>query len=83
MPEPSSLDDAPTYLVPKMGEFAVSNTAFYTSLYITDIEPPKPKLEAIPKVEIREQIDPFSDVVSDGDDASLPAIGVFAPIWIS
>lgn len=69
-------DDAPTYLVPKMGEFAVSNTAFYTSLYITDIEPPKTKLEADPKVEITEQIDPFSDVADTGVDASAPAIGV-------
>lgn len=69
-------DDAPTYLVPKMGEFAVSNTAFYTSLYITDIEPPKAKLEAKPKVEITDQIDPFAELADTGENATAPAIGV-------
>ncbi len=68
--------DAPTYLVPKMGEFAISNTAFYTSLYITDIDPPKTKLEAKPRVEITDQIDPFAELAGAGDDATAPAIGV-------
>ncbi|WP_373635050.1 hypothetical protein [Yoonia sp. SS1-5] len=69
-------EDAPTYLVPKMGEFAVSNTAFYTSLYITDIEPPKTKLEADPRTELAEPLDPFAKTAESGADASTPAIGV-------
>lgn len=77
MPDLTAEDaDAPTYLVPKMGEFAISNTAFYTSLYITDIEPPKTKLEADPRVEITDQIDPFADLSGAGDEAKAPAIGV-------
>lgn len=33
-----------TYLVRKMGEFAVSNTAFHTLLYITDLHLPEAEL---------------------------------------
>ncbi|PTX57843.1 hypothetical protein C8N43_2516 [Litoreibacter ponti] len=64
-------DDAPTYLVPKMGEFAVSNTAFYTSLYITDINEPPSELTPI-----EAQIDPFATISEDGENANTPAVGV-------
>lgn len=62
---------ATTYLIPKMGEFAVSNTAFYTSLYITELD--GAGAEPTP---LERPIDPFEELGDAGAGADRPAVGV-------
>jgi hypothetical protein len=76
----AAVAETPTYLVPKMGEFAVSNTAFFTSMYLTEVEPPEAGMQ-----ELDDVIDPFEGPLAQAAKAPLtaavtastrPAIGV-------
>lgn len=60
-----------TYLVPKMKEFAVSNTAFYKSMFITDIDPGAGKMKPLDG-----QIDAFADLPDSGAGTDRVAEGV-------
>ena len=70
-PAPKMTTDAetPSYLIPKMNELPVNNSAYYTSLHITDYEGD----DTAPGEAIQAPIDPFIQLP---DETKRPAVGV-------
>jgi len=65
-------DNAPDYLIPKMGEHAVGSTATYERLFISDLNQSRRK-----RVELDHMLDPFDpDTVDEGELEERPAMGV-------